>query len=255
MAEPLKVGLAGLGTVGTAVVELLHQGRDKLAARCGRPIEVVAVSARSRGKKRGIDLKKFRWHTDPVALARDPAIDVLVEVIGGAGDPAKRAVETALASGKPVVTANKAMLAAHGQKLASARRAASGRAQFRGLGGRRHSDRQDAARRTWRQFVHAHLRHPQRHLQLHPVAHGAGAARVRRVPARRAAARLCRSRSVVRHRRSRHRAEAFDPGEPGLRHQARSRKRSMSRAFPRSRSPISMPPTSSAIASSCSALR
>ena len=119
MAKPLKVGLAGLGTVGSAVVALLHEGRDKLAARCGRPIEVVAVSARSRSKKRGISLKDFHWHTDPVALARDPAVDVFVELMGGAGDPAKRAVETALASSKPVVTANKAMLAAHGQKLAA----------------------------------------------------------------------------------------------------------------------------------------
>src|SRR5208282_1713099 len=118
MAEPLKVGLAGLGTVGSAVVQLLERGRDKLIARCGRPIEIVAVSARSRSKRRAIDVRKFRWHADPVALAADPAIDVLVEVIGGAGDPAKRAVETALASGKPVVTANKALLARHGQKLA-----------------------------------------------------------------------------------------------------------------------------------------
>jgi len=119
MAEPLKVGLAGLGTVGTAVVHLLQQGRDKLIARCGRPIEIAALSARSRGKKRGIDLKKFRWVADPVALARDPAIDVLVEVIGGAGDPARRAVETALRAGKPVVTANKALLARHGDQLAA----------------------------------------------------------------------------------------------------------------------------------------
>jgi homoserine dehydrogenase len=118
MAEPLKVGLAGLGTVGTAVVQLLERGRDKLVARCGRPIEVVAVSARSRSKKRGIDLKKFRWVADPAALAADPAIDVLVEVIGGEGDPAKQVVETALAAGKAVVTANKALLARHGQKLA-----------------------------------------------------------------------------------------------------------------------------------------
>jgi homoserine dehydrogenase len=119
MAEPLKVGLAGLGTVGSAVVELLDRGRDKLIARCGRPIEIVAVSARSRSKKRSIDLKKYRWSADPVALARDPSIDVFVELIGGAGDPAKRAVETALVSGMAVVTANKALLARHGQKLAA----------------------------------------------------------------------------------------------------------------------------------------
>jgi homoserine dehydrogenase len=119
MALPLKVGLAGLGTVGGAVVRLLEDGHDKLLARCGRGIEVVAISARSRNKKRAFDSRKFRWVSDPVALARDPAIDVLVEVIGGASDPAKLAVETALAAGKPVVTANKALLAAHGQKLAA----------------------------------------------------------------------------------------------------------------------------------------
>src|SRR5580698_2755487 len=119
MAEPLRVGLAGLGTVGTSVIYLLEAGRDKLIARCGRPIEVVALTARSRGKKRNFDSKKFRWVADPVALARDPGIDVLVEVIGGEGDPAKRAVETALNAGKPVVTANKALLARHGQKLAA----------------------------------------------------------------------------------------------------------------------------------------
>jgi len=119
MAQPLKVGLAGLGTVGSAVVHLLDRGRDKLLARCGRPIEIVALNARSRSKKRDFDLKKFRWVSDPVALARDPGIDVFVEVMGGAGDPAKLAVETALAAGKPVVTANKALLAAQGQKLAA----------------------------------------------------------------------------------------------------------------------------------------
>src|SRR5580700_2697992 len=119
MTAPLKVGLAGLGTVGSAVVELLQHGRDKLVARCGRPIEIVAVNARSRTKKRAVDLKKFRWVADPVALAQDPSIDVFVELMGGAGDPAKRAVESALAAGKPVVTANKALLAKHGQKLAA----------------------------------------------------------------------------------------------------------------------------------------
>jgi homoserine dehydrogenase len=119
MAEPLKVGLAGLGTVGTAVIELLGRERGKLLARCGRPIEVVAVTARSRSKKRAVDLTKVRWAADPLALAADPGIDVLVEVIGGAGDPAKSAVETALGAGKPVVTANKALLAAHGHKLSA----------------------------------------------------------------------------------------------------------------------------------------
>src|SRR5260370_13441864 len=89
MAQPLKVGLAGLGTVGSAVLQHLERGRDKLIARCGRGIEVVAISARSRSKKRSFDIGKLRWISDPAALARDPAIDVLVEVIGGAAGPAK----------------------------------------------------------------------------------------------------------------------------------------------------------------------
>jgi homoserine dehydrogenase len=118
MVEPLKVGLAGLGTVGTAVVRLIDKQRDALAARCGRPIEIVAVTARSKKKDRGIDLKKKRWLTDPFALATDPDIDVFVELMGGDGEPAKSAVEAALATGKSVVTANKALLAKHGMTLA-----------------------------------------------------------------------------------------------------------------------------------------
>jgi homoserine dehydrogenase len=119
MAAPLKVGLAGLGTVGATVVRLIERQRDALAARCGRPIEVVAVTARSKAKDRGIDLKRLRWADDPVALARDPGIDVFVELIGGEGDPAKGAIEAALAAGKSVVTANKALLARHGVALAA----------------------------------------------------------------------------------------------------------------------------------------
>jgi homoserine dehydrogenase len=118
MASPLKVGLAGLGTVGSAVLRLIEEGRDALTARCGRPIEVVAVSARDRRKDRGLDLGRLRWIDDPNALAADREIDVLVELIGGAGNPAKSVVETALAAGKSVVTANKALLAAHGVSLA-----------------------------------------------------------------------------------------------------------------------------------------
>ena len=119
MVAPLKVGLAGLGTVGTSVVRLIERQREALEARCGRPIQVVAVTARSRSKRRDIDIRRFRWAADAVALATDPEIDVFVEVIGGESDPAKRAVEAALAAGKSVVTANKALLARHGVALAA----------------------------------------------------------------------------------------------------------------------------------------
>ena len=118
MVAPLKAGLAGLGTVGSAVVRLLEQHRDVLASRCGRPIEVVAVSAREPAKKRDLGTAKPRFVGDPVALAADRDIEVFVELMGGDGDPARHAVQTALAAGKSVVTANKALLARHGAALA-----------------------------------------------------------------------------------------------------------------------------------------
>lgn len=119
MVAPLRVGLAGLGNVGAAVIRLIETEQQLLVARCGRPIEVAAVCARSKDKDRGVDLKKFRWHDDPLALARDPDIDVFVELMGGEGDPAKSAIEAAFASKKSVVTANKALLARHGVALAA----------------------------------------------------------------------------------------------------------------------------------------
>jgi homoserine dehydrogenase len=119
MAAPLKVGLAGLGTVGASVVRLIEHQRAALTDKCGRPIEVVAVSARSRGKDRGLDMKRLRWVADPVELASDPGIDAFVELIGGDANPARAAVGAALKAGKPVVTANKALLARHGGELAA----------------------------------------------------------------------------------------------------------------------------------------
>ncbi len=119
MSAPLKVGLAGLGTVGATVVRLIARQREALAARCGRPIEVVAVTARSRGKDRGLAMDGLRWVEHPALLAKDPAIDVFVELMGGEGDPAKGAIEAALSAGKSVVTANKALLARHGVELAA----------------------------------------------------------------------------------------------------------------------------------------
>jgi homoserine dehydrogenase len=119
MASPLKLGIAGLGTVGASVVRMIERQRDALTVACGRPIEVVAVTARSRSKKRDMDLKPLRWAADPVALATDREIDVFVELIGGEGDPAKSAIAAALAARKSVVTANKALLARHGVALAA----------------------------------------------------------------------------------------------------------------------------------------
>jgi homoserine dehydrogenase len=117
--RPLSVALAGLGTVGVGVLRLLRENADIVAARAGRPVVVTAVSARDRGRDRGVSLAGLRWYEDPTALANDPDVEAIVEVIGGADGPARALVESAIAAGKPVVTANKAMLAVHGAELAA----------------------------------------------------------------------------------------------------------------------------------------
>jgi homoserine dehydrogenase len=119
MADSLKLAVAGLGTVGTGLLDLLAERGEAIAQRIGRRLEVVAVSARTRDKARGgHDLSRIRWFDDPVALAGDAEADVFVELIGGEGDPAKAAVEQALKGGKHVVTANKALIARCGTALA-----------------------------------------------------------------------------------------------------------------------------------------
>jgi homoserine dehydrogenase len=115
--RPLRVGVAGLGTVGAEVVRILQAEQGRLQRRTGRAIAVTAVSARDRGRARGIDLSALRWYDDAADLAADPEIDVVVELIGGAEGVARRVCETALARGKSVVTANKALLALHGGAL------------------------------------------------------------------------------------------------------------------------------------------
>ncbi len=120
MSPPLRLGIAGLGTVGVGVLKIVQAQSEVLAARAGRPIIVRAVSARTKSRDRGVDLSGFEWENDPVALAKRKDIDLFVELIGGEDGPAKAAVQAALAAGKNVVTANKAMLAIHGQELAQA---------------------------------------------------------------------------------------------------------------------------------------
>jgi len=118
MAQALRIGLAGLGTVGLSVVRILDRRVTELTEACGRPVEIVAVHARDKSKDRGVDLSRFRWVGDAVALATDPEIDVFVELMGGSEGAARASVEAALAAGKAVVTANKALLATHGTALA-----------------------------------------------------------------------------------------------------------------------------------------
>ena len=118
MARPMRLGIAGLGTVGASLARLIDDKRDIFTKRTGRAIEVAAVSARERGKDRGIDLSSFAWFDDPVELAAKAEIDVFVELVGGSEGAALESVKAALNRGLPVVTANKALLAHHGVSLA-----------------------------------------------------------------------------------------------------------------------------------------
>jgi homoserine dehydrogenase len=118
MTAPVKIAIAGLGTVGAGTVHLLRQNHELLSARCGRGFELVAVSARDRTKDRGVDLSDVEWVDDAPALA-DTDADVVIELIGGSDGPALDLVRKALGNGKAVITANKALIAHHGDELAT----------------------------------------------------------------------------------------------------------------------------------------
>jgi homoserine dehydrogenase len=124
VTAPVRLGVAGLGTVGAGVVQLLSRHADLLADRSGRRLVVTAVSARDRAKDRGVDLSAARWYRDAAALATDPDVDVVVELIGGADGIARAVCEAAIDHGKHVITANKALLAEHGAGLAARAEAA-----------------------------------------------------------------------------------------------------------------------------------
>lgn len=119
MSSPLRLGIAGLGTVGIGVVKIVQKHADLLALRAGRPITITAVSARDPLKNRSADISAYRFQTDPVAVATADDVDVYVELIGGENGAARDSIEAALRAGKDVITANKALLAVHGAELAA----------------------------------------------------------------------------------------------------------------------------------------
>lgn len=115
---PLRLGIAGLGNVGATLVKIVQRDGDALARKLGRKLTITAVSARNRLRDRGVDLNEYEWFDDPVALAKSDNVDLFVELIGGEDGPALASIKAALDIGKPVVTANKALLARHGVNLA-----------------------------------------------------------------------------------------------------------------------------------------
>ena len=118
MTKPLRLGIAGLGTVGVGVIKIIQEKLSVLEARTGKKIIISAVTARSKTKQRGINLTPYQWEKDPVSLAKRDDVDIFIELIGGHEGVAKEAVEVAIRQGKDVVTANKALLAHHGHQLA-----------------------------------------------------------------------------------------------------------------------------------------
>jgi len=124
MAEPLRIALAGLGTVGAGVIRLIETNAALIARRAGRPIVITTISARDRSKKRGVDLSPYAWEDDMIVLAERPDVDVVVELVGGSDGPALACARTTIESGKAFVTANKAMIAHHGLELAAKAEAA-----------------------------------------------------------------------------------------------------------------------------------
>ena len=118
MTKPLRLGIAGLGTVGIGVIKIIQNKKSLLEERTGRKILISAITAKSNTKKRGLDLSSYHWEKDPISLANRDDIDVFIELIGGHDGVAKEAVEVAINKGKDVVTANKALLAHHGHELA-----------------------------------------------------------------------------------------------------------------------------------------
>ena len=118
MTQPLRIALAGLGTVGGGVLRLIETNGALIARRAGRPLEIVAICARDRSKDRGVDLTRYQWEDDMTLLAERQNVDVVVELVGGADGPALALARRTLAAGKGLVTANKAMIAHHGMELA-----------------------------------------------------------------------------------------------------------------------------------------
>ena len=118
MTKPLRLGIAGLGTVGVGVIKIIQEKLSTLEARTGKKIIISAVTARSKTKQRGINLTPYQWEKDPVSLAKRDDVDIFIELIGGHEGVAKEAVEVAIRQGKDVVTANKALLAHYGHQLA-----------------------------------------------------------------------------------------------------------------------------------------
>ena len=212
--KPLNVGLLGFGTVGRGTWDVLRRNEEEITRRAGRPIRINWIATRTLDRARegtrgigGVNLTN-----DPAVVVRHPDVDIVCELIGGT-DAARTLVLEAIANGKHVVTANKALLALHGNEIfaAASRQGRDGR--VRGGGRGRHADHQGAARGTHRQPHRVDRRDHQRHVELHPVGDARNRRELRDRAGRGAEARLRRGRS----RRSTSRASTPRTSSPSCR--------------------------------------
>ena len=258
MAEALRVGIAGLGTVGASVARVLsRKGRRTDPPMRPRDRRDGGFGARPQARTAAsISATCAMVRRSGRSSPRAHDIDVFVELIGG-DEGAARASREGGARSRPPCRHRQQGAARQARRRAGRDRREEGRAaQLRGGGGRRHPGHQDDARGDGRQYGDARLRHPQRHLQLHPDPHGGGGPVVRRLPEGCAAARLCRGRSDLRHRGPRHGAQAVDPDQPRLRLPKISADDIYhGRHLQHHARPTSARPANSATASSCSASR
>ena len=219
---PVRIGVLGLGTVGGGTVNVLRRNGEEIARRAGRGIVVARAAVRSPHKERICATGGIALTTDPGEIVRDPHVEVVVELIGGT-DPARQLVLEAIERGKHVVTANKALIAMHGNAIFEAAQRKRGDGGVRSRGGRRDPDHQGVARRAGREPDRVARRDHQRHEQLHPDRDARPRRRVLRSPRRGATARLRRGGSHVRRRGSGCRAQARHPRRHRVRHAARLR--------------------------------
>ena len=254
VTEALRVGVAGLGTVGASVIRILARQDNALTAahrpsgpRDGR------VGPRPGEGSWARSLRPCTWFDDPVALARSDGGGLRRRTGRRRGRRRKATVETAIASASMWSPPTRRSSPKHGLALAKAAESQGRRTRLRGIGRRRHPGHQDACARPCRQYDLAALRHPQRHLQLHPFAHGARRADLRGMPQGRPAPRLCGGRSDLRRGRLRHRPQARHPRRASPSAPRSTPMRSTWRASRRSRPSTSRWRRNSATASSCSA--
>ena len=110
----LNVAIIGLGTVGSGVIKLLKRQKSNIKNRTGIELQLVAISAKNKRKKRSVDISPYRWIASPINIAKDPDVDVIVELIGDMDNTARKVIKEAINNGKHVVTANKSLLAKEG---------------------------------------------------------------------------------------------------------------------------------------------